>query len=47
MYKFGLSECNRVNIKEKNPLKCMLCLPFFFSDKQFDQNGEKKFRTGG
>ena len=27
--------------KKKNPLKCMPCLPFSFSDEQFGQNGEK------
>ena len=25
----------------------MPCLPFSFSDEQFDQTGEKKFRVGG
>ena len=48
MYNFGLSECNRVHVKEKkNTLNCVHCLPFCFSDEQFDQNGEKKFRVGG
>ena len=32
--------------KKKNPLKCMPCLPFSFSNEQFDQNGEKKIRVG-
>ena len=27
--------------KKNNPLKCMPCLPFSFSDEQFGQNGEK------
>ena len=39
---FGLSECNWVHDKEKNPLKCMSCLPFSFPDEKFDQIGEKK-----
>ena len=30
MYNFGLSECNWVHVKEKNPLKCMPCLLFSF-----------------
>ena len=30
-----------------NPLKCMSYLPFYFSDEQFNLNGEKKFRVGG
>ena len=48
VHNFGLLECIWVHAKEKNPLKCMPCLPFFFfiSDEQFDQNGEKKFRVG-
>ena len=30
-----------------NPLKCTPYLPFYFSDEQFDLNGEKKFKVGG
>ena len=47
VYNFGFSECNWVHVIQKNPLKCMPCLPFSFSDEQFDQNGEKNFRVGG
>ena len=41
VYNFGLSEYNWVHLKEKNPLKCMTCLPFAFSDEQFDQMEKK------
>ena len=42
VYIFVLSECNWVHIKGKNPIKCMPCLPFSFSDETNDQNREKE-----
>ena len=35
-----------MTLAEKYHLKCMPCLPFSFSDEQFDQNGEKSLGLG-
>ena len=47
VYNFGLSECKRVHDQRKCTFKMNALPSILFSDGQFDQNGEKKFRLGG
>ena len=42
VYNFGLFECKRVIAKEKDPLKCMPCLPLSFSETVSLNKMEKK-----